>query len=121
MLLTENIKEMKERLTTAETNIGYLKVLETRGTLDEEKRGLFTRLTKAKFQLIAQMETSTKRLAELEVQMERVKVEGCVRVRNICHPGVSITIRGITYLVREPLRFTSFVNEAGEIRLKSFD
>ena len=119
--LTENIKEMKERLTTAETNIGYLKVLETRGTLDEEKRGLFTRLTKAKFQLIAQMETSTKRLAELEVQMERVKVEGCVRVRNICHPGVSITIRGITYLVREPLRFTSFVNEAGEIRLKSFD
>ena len=119
--LVENIKEIKERLTTAETNLGYLKVLETRGSLDNEKRGLLARLTKSKFQLISQLDTSTKRLAELEAQMERVKVEGRVRVRNICHPGVSITIRGITYLVREPLRFTSFVNESGEIRLKSFE
>jgi uncharacterized protein (DUF342 family) len=53
--------------------------------------------------------------------MEKNKIDGRVRVRNVCHPGVTVTIRGVRYIVREPLRFTKFVYEDGEVKIKSFE
>jgi uncharacterized protein (DUF342 family) len=44
-----------------------------------------------------------------------------VRVKNACHPGVTITIRGVRYIVRETLKFTKFVYEEGEVRIKAFE
>lgn len=117
----EIIRELGEKLTSIDTNVEFLKTLQQKGALNEEKRVLLAKITKAKFQLRAQFDASEKRLAEIETEMEKGKAEGCVRVRNICHPGVNITIRGVRYLVREELRFTRFVYEDGEIRLKSFN
>lgn len=117
----EIVKELGEKLASIDANIEFLKGLQQKGTLTEEKQALLAKVTKAKFQLKAQFDSSEKRVAELEAEMEKNKAEGCVRVRNICHPGVSVTIRGVRYLVRETLRFTRFVYEDGEIKLKSFN
>jgi uncharacterized protein (DUF342 family) len=61
------------------------------------------------------------RLDELDRDEEENRLDGCVRVKNICYPGVTIIIRGLRYIVRERLRFTKFVYEDGEIKLKSFE
>lgn len=117
----EIVRELTERMESINANVGYLKGLQEKGGLTEEKQILLAKITKAKFQIKAQLESSEKRLRELEIELEKNKNEGRVRIRGVCHPGVSISIRGVRYLVREPLRFTRFVYEDGEIKLRSFD
>ena len=119
--LAENLKELQGKMAEVETNLGYLKKLEHGNMLDDQKRGLMVRLTKAKFQLQAQITMIGDRLKTLDGEMERSKLSGRVRVRNICHPGVTITIRGMTYIVRETQRFASFVVDAGEIKVKTYE
>lgn len=117
----ESIQQFQEQLDKINANVEFLKTLQQKGMMTEEKQALLAKITKAKFQIKAQFDSVGKRLAELEEDMEKNRMEGRVRVRNICHPGVSITIRGIRYLVKEPLRFTRFVYDDGEIKIKSFD
>ncbi|MDR1966668.1 MAG: FapA family protein [Synergistaceae bacterium] len=117
----ENMKQFGEQLEKLDSNISFLKGLEQQGQMTDDKREMLARLTKAKFQIKAQHDVTKKRLADLEVSMEKNRVEGRVRVKNTVHPGVTITIRGVRYIVRETLRFTKFVYEDGEIKLKSFD
>ena len=119
--LSENLKELQGKMAEVETNLGYLKKLESGNMLDDQKRGLMVRLTKAKFQLQAQLGMINDRLKALDGEMERSKLSGRVRVRNICYPGVSVTIRGMTYVVRETQRFACFLVDAGEIKVKSFE
>lgn len=117
----EIVRELTDRMESIDSNARFLKGLQEKGGLTEEKQVLLAKITKAKFQIMAQLEASEKRLRELEAEMEKNKTEGRVRIRNICHPGVSITIRGVRYLVRETLRFTRFVYEDGDIKLRSFE
>jgi uncharacterized protein (DUF342 family) len=117
----ENIKQFEDQLDKLDANINFLKTLQQQGQLTEDKQGALAKLTKAKFQIKAQHEATQKRLAELEKDMEKNKADGRVRVKNTCHPGVTVTIRGVRYIVRETLRFTKFVYEDGEVKIKSFD
>jgi uncharacterized protein (DUF342 family) len=117
----ENVKQFEEQLEKLEANISFLKTLQQQGQLPEDKQETLARLTKAKYQIKAQHDATKKRLDELEKNMERNKMEGRVRVKNACHPGVTVTIRGVRYIVRETLRFTKFVYEDGEIKIKSFE
>lgn len=117
----EIVTELGEKLASVNSNVDFLKGLQQKGMLNEEKQALFAKITKVKFQLKAQFDASEKRLAGIEAEMEKNKAEGCVRVRNVCHPGVNITIRGVRYPVKETLRFARFVYEDGEIKLKSFN
>jgi len=117
----ENIKQFEEQLEKLDANISFLKTLQQQGQMTEDKQEMLARLTKAKFQIKAQHDATKKRLDELEAEMNKNKADGRVRVKNICHPGVNITIRGIRYIVRETLRFTRFVYEDGEVKIKSFE
>ena len=118
--LVVNIKEMKERLESICANIEFLKQLDVKEGLNNEKREVLTRLTKASFQMQNQLDVSEKRMRTLDELVARNKTEGCVRVKHTCHPGVSIHIRGLTYLVREPLHFVTFFYDEGAIQLKPF-
>jgi uncharacterized protein (DUF342 family) len=119
--LGEALKEMQDKLREVETNLGYIKKIESAGQLDEQKRGILLRLTKAKFQLQAQIALIGEKSRGIEVEVERNKASGKIRVRNVCHPGVVVTIRGLTYIVRETLRFCCFAVEEGEVKIKAFD
>jgi uncharacterized protein (DUF342 family) len=78
-------------------------------------------LTKAKFQLQSQLGTAREELRIIEEQMENSKAKGCVRVKGICYPGVTVSVRGLTYIVREKQQFCSFVYDGGEVKVKPFD
>jgi uncharacterized protein (DUF342 family) len=117
----ENLKQFAEQLDKFDANINYLKSLQQSGQLTEDKQEALARLTKAKFQIRAQHDATQRRLSELAGEMEKNRVSGRVRVKGACHPGVTVTIRGVRYIVRETLKFTKFVYEEGEVRIKSFD
>ena len=53
--------------------------------------------------------------------MENSKAKGCVRVKGVCYPGVTVSVRGLTYIVREKQQFCSFVYDGGEVKVKPFD
>ena len=119
--ITANIEQFSDQLEKIDANIEFLKILQQKGMMTEDKQALLAKITKAKFQIKSQYDITKKRLEELDSEMEKSKTNGCVRVKNACHPGVTITIRGVRYLVRETLHFTKFVHDDGEIKLKSFD
>lgn len=119
--LSEALKELKGKMAEVDTNLGYLKKMEERNLLDDQKRALMVRLTRAKFQIQGQVSISEGRLKAIEEEIERSKSVGRVRVKGVCHNGVVVSIRGMNYIVRSDQRFVSFVLEEGEIRIKPFD
>ena len=102
-------------------NIAFLKKLETMGQLDDNKRSLLISLTKAKFQLQSQCGAAKEILEALNEQMESSRAKGCVRVKGKCHSGVTVSMRGLTYIVREEQQFCAFIFDEGEIKIKPFD
>ena len=104
-----------------ETNIQYLKKLEATGQLDETKRGILISLMKANFQLQSKLKTEQNEFRELEELVEKSKTQGAVRVKGVCYPGVTVSMRGLTYIVREEQKFCSFVYDGGEIKVKPYD
>lgn len=117
----ENIKQLKEQQEKIDANLAFLKELQQKGALTPDKQELMAKITKAKFQVKAQYDATTKRLAELEEAREKTRLDGRVRVKGVCHSGVSITIRGVRFLVREEHKYVRFVYEDGEVKIKPFD
>jgi uncharacterized protein (DUF342 family) len=117
----ENLKQFEEQLEKLDANINFLKSLQKSGQLTDDKRETLARMTKTKFQIMAQHDVTRRRLTELAGEMEKNKLSGRVRVKSACHQGVTITIRGVRYIVRETLKFTRFVYEEGEVRIKAFE
>lgn len=115
------VAQNEVNLQKLEANLGFLKKQEAAGNLDEGKRVLMLSATKAKFQLQSTLMSLRDELGKIEADLELRKSQGVVRVREMCYPGVSIVIRGSAYAVREPVRFAAFVNENGEVQLRSFD
>jgi uncharacterized protein (DUF342 family) len=119
--LQDNLKLFDAQIEKIDANIDFLKDLQKDGDLKPDKQELLAKITKAKFQIKAHYAAARERMSELEKDEDENRIDGCVRVRNVCYPGVLITIRGIRYIVREKLRFVKFVYEDGEIRIKSFE
>lgn len=117
----ENLAQIKGELDKVDANLNFLKDQQQKAPLTPEKQTLLAKITKRKFQLKSQFEVIQKRYDELEKMKEKTRTDGCVRVKNVCHPGVTVTIRGVRYVVREALRFTQFVYDEGEIKIRSFD
>ncbi|MBR1437283.1 MAG: DUF342 domain-containing protein [Synergistaceae bacterium] len=103
------IKRCEENLERLEPNMNLLKKLEAAGKLDDKKRAMMMDLTKMKFQLQAARENMKKELDALEEQIALVRDKGIVRVKEICYPGTVITVRGLSYIVHEVCKYTSFI------------
>ncbi|MCL2767153.1 MAG: FapA family protein [Synergistaceae bacterium] len=119
--LVASLSAYNENMEKIEANLTFLKKLEAAQALDDDKRALLISITKTKFQVQAQLQNATKELHEIDQMLETTKAQGIVRVKDVCYSGVSITIRGYTYLIREPFKFCSFVFEEGEVKLRSYD
>jgi uncharacterized protein (DUF342 family) len=104
-----------------DANIKFLKGLQDKGLLTPDKQEVLAKITKAKFQLRAQYDSTKKRLGELDRDKEKSRLEGCVRVKNVCYSGVTVNVRGMRYLVRENLKYVRFICEDGEVRVRSFE
>lgn len=122
-VFTNEVKRCEENLERVEPNLALLKKLEAAGQLDDKKRAMMMDLTKMKFQLQAARDNMQAELNALLEQLELVKDKGIVRVKDTCYPGVVISIRGLSYIVHEPCKFTGFIadDEARAIKLVPFD
>ena len=122
-VFTNEVKRCEENLERVEPNLALLKKLEAEGQLDDKKRAMMMDLTKMKFQLQAARDNMQAELNALLEQLELVKDKGIVRVKDTCYPGVVISIRGLSYIVHEPCKFTGFIadDEARAIKLVPFD
>ena len=119
--LAASLISLQESIEKIDANLSFLKKLESAQSLDDSKRALMISITKSKFQLQSQQKIATNEIEKIDQMIEITRSQGIVRVKNICYAGVSITIRGFTYLVREPFKFCSFVFESGEIKMRSYD
>lgn len=115
--LEEAIKEASSRLSEVDRSVAYLKKLEEAGTLDATRRMMLVKLLRAQFQLKAQLEAMERRRAEVEESMARSRADPRVMAREVVHPGVLVTIRGVSYRVTDPIKFVSFRYEGGEVRI----
>lgn len=119
--LNAMVAENQQKLGQIDTNIGFLKKLEKVGKLDIAKRTVLLKLTKGSFQIQSLLGQWKKELEELEEKVERSRADAKVRVKDWCYPGVSISMRGCTYLVREDMRFITFSYQDGEIKALPYD
>ena len=119
--LAASLAAYYENMEKIEANISFLKKLEAAQSIDDDKRALLISITKTKFQIQAQQKSVMKEIEEIDQMLEMTKAQGIVRVKGVCYSGVSISIRGFTYLVRELFKFCSFVYEDGEVKLRSYD
>lgn len=119
--LASLINENQEKLNQIDANIGFLKKIEKTGNLDSEKRTILLKLTKGSFQLQSLIGQWKKELEEIDERVEKSRSDARVYVKDWCYPGVSVSMRGLTYLVREDMRFVSFMYEDGEIKVFPYD
>ena len=119
--LQSEIAQHKENLEKLEANLVFLKKLEAAGQLDDQKRAMMVSATKMKFQIQAVLNPLKEELEALEERLNSVRNKGIVRVRDVCYPGVFISLRGVSYAVQEVCKFSSFVVENGTVVLKPFD
>jgi len=119
--LRKELHQTTENLEKVEKNIAFLKHAEAEKGLDDEKRAMLGKLTRTAFSCKASMKQLGDEAALLEADMERKRERGAVRVRGTCYPGISVSIRGLTYRVREEFKFGALLYDEGEIKVKPFD
>ncbi|MDR1379607.1 MAG: FapA family protein [Synergistaceae bacterium] len=115
------IAQYKENIEKLDTRLEYLRKQELTSTLDTGKRAMMLGAIKSQFQIQAALNSMIAELKEIEERLERTKSQGVVRVKGTCYPGVVITIRGFSYVVKKPFQYSSFVFDEGEIRFRSFE
>ena len=119
--LLASLEELEDKKTTIGKNIRYLtRIMNTKG-LDDRQKAMalkFVELEKTVTEQIAKLRDV---LGEVEKTVDAMKCQGCVKVWGVCHPGVSVTIRGETLLVREPVERIRFVYRDGRVTMVSLD
>ncbi|MDR2179782.1 MAG: FapA family protein [Synergistaceae bacterium] len=115
------ISRYEKDIAEVDNNLTFLKNLDAKRALTEKGQKQKISVMKTKFQMQAALIAMTNELKELEESLELTKTKGVVRVQGVCYPGVSITIRGVVYKVKEAFKYASFTFDSGEIRLRAFD
>lgn len=118
---TELRKESKKNEATLDQAQKALNVLKgvNPTELAPDKREMLLKLTKAQFHLAGQVETTRRRIAEIELMFEEMRY-GRIRVSEVVYPGVKIVIGTLVKPIRETLKYASFYAEDGEIKIGSF-
>ena len=107
-----------------EADFVFLKRQEQGGVLNEKQRSSLINVIKSKYQLQAALRSSQDELEDINNRLELSRAQECVvKVKDICYPGVTVTIREYKYIVREAFRNVAFVfdKEAREIKMRPFD
>ena len=85
----------------------------------ESRQELYTKLIKANFTLLGEIETMKNRLFYIEEEFSNLS-DGKVKCNGSIFPGVKLVINNIVYPVRDILQFAVFFVEDGEIRFSTY-
>ncbi len=120
----QKLKEAKqgaeEKLKEVNKGVDYLKKLDKAGSLDNKKRMTLVKLVRMQFQLKGQLEAINSRITEIEEEMKECKEVAKIMVKGEVYPGVVITIRGVSYKVKEAIKYATFYYEDGEVKFKPY-
>lgn len=117
--LIQNMENLKARNGILEKNLVYLsKIMKDTG-LTEKQKLLASKYGKLHFQLLGKIEKIENYISEIEKVIETAKKIGRVKVRGICYPGVKVSIRKETFVVRDVLENVCFISEDGSVKITS--
>ncbi len=109
--------EAEEHLEKVEKALALLQSLQAEGkALPEEKKALFIKLTRTRFQLQRKLE----KLREEEESLREAlgaSERGRVKVKDVLYPGVTIRVGQVTYYVRDELKYVTILLEEGEVKI----
>ena len=119
--LTGMLKKEKENFDKVRKGVLTLKALSAKmGGLPDDKEKILSTLTGAHESLRAQIARISEELQELEAQAQ-VKVAGRVSVAATAHSGVRIQIGSSSYYLTESFDFTTFTEDAAEIKKRPYE
>ncbi len=121
--LNEELRDSKEKLRELSMNIRTLENQKKtlRGKLPPEKEELLT-------SMLAEKEELTTRIAEVEEQITEIKSylasieeKGKVCVQKEVFPKVKITVKDAFLEVKDPFKYVTFIQEAGNIKVLPYE
>ncbi len=113
--------DLLAKFKTLEKNILYLsKTLKERG-LDANQKALAARYLELYPVLQEQLSRIEALQQGIDQAIDRAKLQGTVKVRGLCYPGVTVSIRQDTLLVRETLEEVRFIYQDGRVKIVSLE
>ena len=116
--LRKEIKPMEESLDQLQKGLVKLRSID-QNLLSPEKKEMMLKLTRAQFSAMGQVETSRKRLCELEAACEELR-GGQVRIADYVYPGVKIVIGSLVKPIQEITRYVTYYADGGDIKIRPF-
>lgn len=112
------LKQIEFKLDQNQKALAILRSLDKTG-LNQDKREMLLRLTKANFHLIGQAETLRNRIAEIELAFADLRT-GCIKVADTIHPGVKLMIGNVVKTIRDATKYATIYVEDGEINISPY-
>ncbi|HEX3033449.1 MAG TPA: FapA family protein [Bacillota bacterium] len=116
----KEVKELEDtRVNLDKTQKAFilLKNMEqTYGELEPDKKAMLVKVSRAQYQMMAMVKSLEEQVTALQEELE-VNTRGKISISNLVHPGVKITIGTAIYYVGDPIQFSSFIKEHGEVRV----
>jgi uncharacterized protein (DUF342 family) len=118
--IEDKIAQDQENLEKTQNAIASLKQLQKQlGELPPQKKELLLKLTRVQFQLMGELKTSVERKVQIEESLKQT-VAAKVSVADIVYPGVKITIKRATTVIREEMRFVTFYEKDEQVKVGSY-
>lgn len=88
---------------------------QTYGELPTDKKAMLVKVSRAQYQMMAMLQQQQEQFNQIKEELDS---SGCgkINVSNLIHPGAKITIGNAVYYVADPMQFTSFIQDKGEIK-----
>lgn len=112
----KEMKDVKFHLEQTQKAVQLLKNLEANGTITPEKKQMLLKVTKSYYTLMGQHETLRSRSGHIEQQIDELK-NGKIKIAEIVHPGVKIVVGSAILPVRDAVKFSTFYEEDGDVKL----
>lgn len=117
-------KTFMEQLDKTKKGVQFLKDLSAKlgGKLPDDKKDMLNKLTRAQFTLLADLKKLQTRKTEIEQkeQQEKGKRRAKVGASGLIYPGTKITVSRVSKAISMEEKFTSFVEDNGQIKALPF-
>lgn len=118
--LQKQMAEMQKKFQTIQTTLtGAAAKMKTGAKFTPEQMQYIRSLAQASQQMKEQMQKDAREFEELD-EMLSGKVEACVDVRETAYAGTKIVIGGDSVTLKSNVRFSRFVSDGGEVRIRAF-
>lgn len=117
--LKDELSNVKKEIIKTNQAIDLLNKLQEANKLTDAKREMLLKSIRTKVFLNDRLKSIKNEITELEPLMEE-RDDGRVRVFNIIHPGVKVTIGTASMYIREEIKYCTLYKDNADIRTSSY-